>query len=504
MKNICNKFNSPLAIILLAIVIRCLGILSRPIWYDEAFALLFAEKGFGAMLHGTLTQTAAGTADIHPLGYYTVLWMWLNIFGNSILAGRILSVLFNLLSLILVYQIALKLFNQKTALASALLFAILPFQAHYAQEIRMYALLSLLLLTSTFALIQAQAGNWKWWILFACSTAFAQYTHNLAVFYLIPLACLPIFEKNWKALRALIIAGFCAIILYLPWLIYLPAQVSKVNSFYWVEKPGVEKIFTLILYYVPNLPLPDGLLFIGLAISLLIIIFAGFQSYLAIKNSSAGNSLHTIWVIYLAFIPPLFLWAVSQIIPVYIERALLASHAIFCIWLAWVLTQTKFPQIVRWIILTLILWSSSMGLYQHLSYNGFPYGPYKQIGQYIKSYIQPADIIIHSNKLSYLPLLYFNPELPQAYIIDPPGSSIDTLAPATREVLGLREFQDIEQVAHTNTRIWFIIYQRSIEEYTAKDGATHPQLEYLEKRFTLDRKEIRGDIIIYVFTNNEK
>src|SRR5919109_2433509 len=86
------------AILLLALGVRMIGIVSRPIWYDEAFAILFSEKGLSAMLHGTLAPTGAGSADIHPLGYYTILWLWMKVFGESLIATRLLSVLAGLVS----------------------------------------------------------------------------------------------------------------------------------------------------------------------------------------------------------------------------------------------------------------------------------------------------------------------------------------------------------------------------------------------------------------------
>src|SRR5512138_19629 len=102
-------FNAKIAAILfLGLCVRLLGILSRPIWYDEAFAILFSEKGLRAMLYGTLTPTGAGSADIHPLGYYSILWLWMKVFGESLVATRALSILAGLISVYLVYIIALQ------------------------------------------------------------------------------------------------------------------------------------------------------------------------------------------------------------------------------------------------------------------------------------------------------------------------------------------------------------------------------------------------------------
>lgn len=487
---------------MLAIVLRSIGIMSRPIWYDEAFSILFSEKGPSAMVYGTLSKAGSGSADIHPLGYYTLLWAWTNIFGTSIVAARILSIFISLISLTLIYQIAKFLFNDKTASIATILFAILPFQIHFAQEIRMYSLLTLWLLLATFSFLRARAGNWRWWALFALSAAFAQYTHNLAAFYLIPLAFTPVIQKDWKTLRSLTVAGLVSIIIYLPWAIHLPAQFSKVSTSYWVERPGMEKIFTLFLYYLPNMPLPNNMLIPGLLIATLTITLAAFQTILAQKNGLSTAS-RGIWFAYLAFMPPLLLWLASQYVPVYIERALLPSHAIFCIWLAWTFGNTETPRPVQILMVIFIAAGSIIGFSQHITYKDFPYGSFAEINNTILNEIKPGDMIIHSSKLSYLPSLYFNPDLPQGYIIDPPGAAVDTLAMATREVLSLTEYNDIVSATENPYRVWFIIYQRSIDEYTGQGYANHPHLEYLKSKFTLQSMEKQGDIAIYLFSRNK-
>ncbi len=493
-----NHKNKLILILFFALVIRLMGILSRPIWYDEAFSILFSEKGVSAMLYGTLSQTATGSADIHPLGYYTILWAWMKVFGQSVLAARLFSVFISLASLFLIYQISRNLFNEKTAGIAALLFSILPFQVHFAQEIRMYNLLSFWLLLATFSFLRGRNGNWKWWILFAVASALAQYTHNLAAVYLIPLAITPLIQKDWKTFKSVGIASIVSILLYLPWLIQLPAQFAKVQSSYWVERPGIEKIFTLILFYLPHLPLPSNLLLPGLLIASLTIALASFQTFIA-KRKQPEPANKTLWLAYLAFMPPILLWSVSQFVPVYIERALLPSHAIFCVWLAAAFTQTKLPRVIQTLVSIFIITSSVTGIYQHITYKGFPYGQYSAINISIQSRIKQGDVIIHSSKLSYLPSFYFDQEIQQGFIIDPPNSSVDSLAPATREILNVNEAENIEKGTVHASRIWFVIYQQSIGELKSQGYQTHPQLEYLDQHFKLESFETWDDLKVYLY-----
>ncbi len=481
-------------VFLLALTLRLAGVASRPIWYDEAFSILFAEQGPAAVLSGTLTPDAdSATAEEHPPAFYFTLWGWIQVFGNSLISVRILPILLSLGIVLFIYVIASRLFEPPTALIAAFLAAILPFQIHYGQEIRMYVLLTFWLCLATYAFLKRQ------WILFSIAAALAQYTHNLAAFYLLPLALSPVFERDWKTLRSLIWAGLAAITIYSPWLYQLPAQISKVTSNFWIEKPGVEKLFTLFLMYLPHLPLPNSLLLPGLLVAMLIVALATYQTYRAYKeNSPQANS--GLWLAYLSFTPPLLLWLASQVSPIYIERALLPSHSIFCIWLAWSLTQTRIPRVIQGVLAILVITSASMGIYQHITYKGFPYGPYYELSVSIQNKLQPGDAVIHSSKLSYLPTLYYAPTLPQGFIIDPPGSSTDTLAPATREILNLNDYATIEDATANSTRTWLVIYQKSIDEFTSINTTKHPHLEYLDANFTLLAAETREDINLLLYS----
>ncbi len=193
------------------------------------------------MLYGTLTATGTGAADIHPLGYYTLLWLWMRAFGQSLIAVRILSILAGGTTVLFVYLFTQKLFDTRIASIAALFVALAPFHIHYSQEIRMYSFLALWLMTATYAYLRGSTQNSSaWWMLFSQTSALAQYTHNLAAFYLIPLAITPLLYRDKKTLVAVTLAGLGAVALYLPWLVQVPAQFTKISNAYWVERPGFD------------------------------------------------------------------------------------------------------------------------------------------------------------------------------------------------------------------------------------------------------------------------
>ena len=143
-----------LLIFLLAVVIRLAGIASRPIWYDEAFSILISEQGPSAILAGTISTDAdASAAEEHPPAYYFTLWGWMKLFGNSLSSARALSIIASLGIVLLAHLIAREFFHESAALA-ALFAVILPFQVHYAQEIRMYVFLAFWLTLAAYALIK--------------------------------------------------------------------------------------------------------------------------------------------------------------------------------------------------------------------------------------------------------------------------------------------------------------------------------------------------------------
>jgi len=486
-------------VILLALVIRLVGIASRPIWYDEAFSILFSEKGPGDMLYGTLAPAGGGSSDIHPLGYYIPLWLWIQCFGPSLLAVRALTIIAGLCVVALIYLLGIELVNESTGFGASLLGAILPFQVHYSQEIRMYAFMAMWLLLSTYAYWRGvRSKSWAWWAIFAASAALAQYTHNLSAVYLVVLAASPLITKDWRTLRPLALAILVALLLYWPWLLQLPGQLAKVQNSYWIGRPGVDRIFTLFLLYLPHLPLPDSWLAPGLAIAAFLIAVGGYQTWCAFRDKQRHAKIG-LCLALLSFAPALLLWLISQFQPIYVERSLLAPNAIFCLWLTWALFRTPIPRLIRSLSFLLILICAGAGLYQHVAYTGFPYGPFDAMDIYLRDEMQAGDVIVHSNKLSLLPAVYFDRDLPQIFIADPAGSGTDTLASATREVLGLSTAPDLETATQGSSRVWLIIFQESIDEYTQVGRPTHPHLAYLGEHFNLNSSSSWNDLRIFLY-----
>ncbi len=484
----------------LAALARLVGLGHRPLWYDEAFSVLIAQKGPQAMLRGTLTLTGSSAADVHPVLYYVLLWRWMETFGESVIGVRLLSALFGLVTVALVWILARDLLGPQVGTIAALLIAVSPFQVHYSQEVRMYSMLAAFLLGATLALWRGTwKGGWPWWVCLSVCTALAMYTHLLAVAFLVPLYLTPLLWKKLRALRNAAFAGLGSILLFLPWLMQVPSQVTKVASGYWVPRPGVQDLVSTLLVFVNELPVPAAVLPVSLFIAILLLVLAVFQTA-RVRNGGSAQARWGFWFGYLATAPVLLAFLLSQWLSVFVQRAFIASGIFFVVWVCWALSRTSVPRLVRTLGLGIFLFVQLSGLYYHYAYGGFPYAPFPILVSTLKSVMCPGDVVLHSNKLTMLPSVYYGPDLPQSYLRDVPGSPSDTLAPETQRVLGLLASDNPGEAVGDARRVDFIVFQQELDEYEAQSGSADPNLTWLSARFTLRAKIQLGDLRLYEFS----
>ncbi|MDM8528314.1 glycosyltransferase family 39 protein [Anaerolineales bacterium HSG24] len=140
-----TKYLLPILIIWLAFALRLYRLEAQSIWWDEGHSIFVANH--------PLTEIATLPAmDVHPPLYFALLHGWMALVGNTEFALRYLSVLFSLLTVVLLWQFARKIRPRSPLVANLTTFlaAISPLYIAYAQEVRSYALLTCLALASSF------------------------------------------------------------------------------------------------------------------------------------------------------------------------------------------------------------------------------------------------------------------------------------------------------------------------------------------------------------------
>jgi len=123
----------------------------------------------------------------HPPLYYMLVRAWTDLWGESVTAYRLLSVLISLLGLPLVYWLCRELFHSKFIgfIATAILVTS-PFHLLYSQETRSYSLLIVSILLSCAALLRAmRVGSKPAWLLYGVSLIIGCYTHLLFFYFIV-------------------------------------------------------------------------------------------------------------------------------------------------------------------------------------------------------------------------------------------------------------------------------------------------------------------------------
>ncbi len=499
-------------VLLLALALRLINIGGRTLWYDEAFAVLFAEKGWDAMVDGTLTPVEGDAADVHPLLYYTTLDYWMEIFGDSPAAVRLYSALLGVASVLAAYGLAREWFGQRTAFTAGLITAVAPFHVQYSQETRMYMLLALALTVTTWVYWRAlKRGRWGYWLLFAVLAGLSMYVQQLAAFYLMALGLLSLLARdrvrNRKQIIRTAVAAFGALLIYLPWLLYLPDQLGKLRQ-YWVQKPNILHFWLTLRSFVsvnldfsPAWWLPTYLLAAVLTVFLLVRAKRVLKG--RVGNMEEREALR--WALWLAFMPMIFMWIASYLFqPVFLPRALLPSAVLFYIALAWLFTRGKMPIVMVGVLGAAWAVVIVFGLVTHYTWDTFPNSPFDQADDYLAREMRPGDVIVHANKITALPMIYYDRALPQRYVRDIPGSGSDTLAVPTQKALGLLADNCAAESANGADRVWLVTFKQLEDEMDRlveddPDNTRYDSLEWFDEHYQQVSKKSFHDLTIYLF-----
>jgi mannosyltransferase len=276
--------------------LRFFAIGSKTVWLDEAFSIWVANHG---IVEGTGWLIKI---DQHPPLYYSLLSIWQWFFGDVQAVVRAFSALCSTLAIPFIY-LATKRITQDTmaGVLAALFLALSPFQVRFAQEARMYALLTMETAIALFFLVRYLDGygtrrlSWRDYIYprrwsrmgdvraavgLSLAQAAIMLTHNTAAVFF-PLALnasvfgailyqrfsgrhvsmravnADRFMRNWLVIQAV------AFLLWLPWAIPFVIQSIKVDQEFWIGAPDLMRVvdtlknlsFAHLPDWIPTVPL---------------------------------------------------------------------------------------------------------------------------------------------------------------------------------------------------------------------------------------------------------
>ncbi len=170
----CKGYAFVALIILVAIGLRTYTVHFQSVWSDEYVSVAYLNAS-------TWSEFQAGYRQhdrYMPPVYHVLLYLWAHLFEISTLSLRLLSVLFAVASLFLMYVVGKRLIGTKGALVALTLFAFSPEQIYHAQGIRCYSLVVLLGLASAWTFLHmVHGGQIPWWIANAAVNTLLIWTH---------------------------------------------------------------------------------------------------------------------------------------------------------------------------------------------------------------------------------------------------------------------------------------------------------------------------------------
>jgi len=126
--------------------LRVLLLDQKGLWLDEAFSVWLANHSVVDMLQWIIK------VDQHPPLYYLLLHSWISRIGDTPYDVRLLSALFGAGTIPVMYLIGKRISGAVVGLAAAGFLAFSPFHIYYAQEARMYTLLTFNAAAAIYAL----------------------------------------------------------------------------------------------------------------------------------------------------------------------------------------------------------------------------------------------------------------------------------------------------------------------------------------------------------------
>lgn len=458
-------------------LLRFAALGAKSLWLDEAFSLWMARLPLGELVAWSVR------IDHHPPLYYALLHGWLGLWGEEVGAARALSALCSTLTIPIFAFAGARLVGRRTALWATLLLVVAPFHLRYAQEARMYALLTLAvagLLACLGVLLTSPTRRWAWWGLAVCQAA-AMLTHNTAT-VLVPLALNGAVMGLWWARRRGAVAGYPALasphfmrawmvaqagalLLWSPWAWGFVRQAQVVDAHFWIEPPTWGSVWgalqNLTLVHLPQwLPWRDGW-----ALGVLVAASVGAWRW--------GRRAAQPWLLgTLVILPPLVELAVSLRRPIFYDRTLIWT-TLPLLWLvahgltAWPQARQKSAGLRAVPILALVL-ACSLAIYGYFA--EFHKEPWDEVAATVAAQAAPGDLILFNASWVQLPFDYYYTRLsvPAGDAIARHGAPVDLFDRGELEpTMTQADVPGLRRLVAAAPRVWLVY---SHWWYTDPDG----------------------------------
>jgi len=149
------------------------------LWFDEADLVIRAREPWGHLFANFVRPGENG--PLYTLG----LSLWMHIAGTSEAAVRLPSALFGTLAIPALYGLGRELRGPRLGLIAAAFLALSPFAHWYAQDAKMYSLVILTAIATTWLLLVALRRGGRWWAAYVIVGALGVFVHAAVTLVLV-------------------------------------------------------------------------------------------------------------------------------------------------------------------------------------------------------------------------------------------------------------------------------------------------------------------------------
>ena len=343
--------------------------------------------------------------DVHVPFYHLLLHTWQIFLGNGVATDRVLSLIFFVLTIPVVYATGKRFLGVGEGLFAAGLVTLSPFLNWYGNELRMYSMLTLFTACSQYLFLRArQTGGTPYWIFYFIISLMGVFTHYFfwlillcqGIFYLVYQSDFP--RRSFPKISAVFVLLLTA---FGPWLLYVYHLGLASTTQPLLSKPTSINLFGTYAQFLFGFQ-DDHLNTIIVSFWPLIVLLG----FVALQRERKVP-IEARYAFFSSFVPIILIFAVSIALkPVFLSRYLIIAVPGLYFFLAWL--TSIYPPRITWVVRALLLAGMAGGLYVQLTSNNIPVKEnYSQAATYLDQHATDQDIIIVSAPFTVYPIEYY-------------------------------------------------------------------------------------------------
>jgi len=408
-----------LAIVVPGSALRLYGIDKESFWLDEMASVRISASP----LPGPFITQLRSDDPYHPPLYFLILRGWRALVGDGEAKLRLLSALFGVLTLPIIYIVGASLFDRRAGLIAALLLALSAENIAMAQEARCYTLLVLLTALSCYFFFRwTMKGSRSAGLFYAVTSVAALYTSYLFVLILASQFLFYVLTLRSARVRFVVIVATCVAIalLFAPWVWALAQGLGTLFSRnirpYDTSVSHVARTFGTYIAFVGGNSLTTVLFFLVMLLGTFAVEKReGAWRWKEPLASLEGTTLRMEGVLSSAF---LWIWLIVPVFTLCFVAVMLQQQIFgagryvlyvsvpFYVLLARGVTRSRVVGVAA-AVLALALMTVSL-----VNYYSTPHKPaWKEAATYISAEAEPGEVVLVGKLGIWAAEYYFNPRL---------------------------------------------------------------------------------------------